>query len=139
MADAGYGSEENYDSLSKAGIEYYIPYPSFRKEQSKKFKDNPFHPQNLFYNADLDFLVCPMGQKMEKKYVKKSTTDNGFEQTSTIYEAKNCQGCPLRAMCHKSKENRQIAINHKLNAFKATAKEQLTSDKGKEIYKKTLH
>lgn len=136
VADAGYGSEENYDSLSKAGIEYYVPYPGFRKEQTKKFKDNLFNPQNLFYNAELDFLVCPMGQRMEKKYVKKSTTDNGFEQTSTLYEAKNCQGCPLRGMCHKSKENRQIAINHKLNAFKATAKEQLTSDKGKEIYKK---
>ena len=136
VADAGYGSEENYDILSKKGIEYYIPYANFRKEQSKKFKDNPFHPQNLFYNAELDFLVCPMGQRMEKKYVKKSKTDNGFEQTSTIYEAKNCEGCPLRAMCHKSKENRQIAINHKLNTLKATVKERLTSDKGKEIYKK---
>lgn len=135
-ADAGYGNEENYDILSQKGIEYYIPYANFRKEQSKKFKDNPFHPQNLFYNAELAFLVCPMGQRMEKKSLKKSKTDNGFEQTSTIYEAKNCEGCPLRAMCHKSKENRQIAINHKLNAFKATVKERLTSDKGKEIYKK---
>lgn len=77
-----------------------------------------------------------MGQRMEKKYVKKSKTDNGFEQTSTIYEAKNCLGCPLRAMCHNSKENRQIAINHKLNALKATVKERLMSEKGKEIYQK---
>lgn len=135
-ADAGYGSEENYDSLSKKGIEYYIPYPSLRKDQSKKVQNNIFLPQNLFYNAELDFLVCPMGQKMEKKCVKKSKTDNGFEQTSTIYEAKNCQGCPLRAMCHKSKENRQIAINHKLNEFKADVKERLMSENGKEIYAK---
>jgi transposase len=135
-ADAGYGNEENYDILSQKGIEYYIPYANFRKEQSKKFKGNPFHPQNLFYNAELDFLVCPMGQRMEKKYVKRSKTDNGFEQMSTIYEAKNCEGCPLRAMCHKSKQNRQIAINHKLNDFKATVKERLMSEEGKEIYKK---
>lgn len=135
ITDAGYGSEENYQFLEDQEIETYIPYNTFRKEQKKKFQQDPFHPQNLFYNAELDFLVCPMGQRMEKKYIKNTQTSSGFEQQHTVYQAKNCIGCPLRAMCHQSKDNRKIEINHNLKRLKNKAKNQLLSDEGKIIYK----
>ena len=136
IADAGYGSEENYQMLENELIEFYIPYNTFRKEQKKKFLQNPFHPQNLFYNPDLDFLVCPMGQRMEKKYIKHTKTSNGFEQQNTVYQAQNCQECPLRSMCHKSKGNRKIEINHNLKRLKNIAKNALLSQEGKQIYQK---
>jgi hypothetical protein len=31
IADAGYGSEENYAYLEQAGVEGYVKYPLFRK------------------------------------------------------------------------------------------------------------
>lgn len=136
IADAGYGSEENYELLTEKEIAFYIPYPGFRGEQTTKVKENPFLTQNLFYNAELDFLVCPMGQKMEKKHSRTTTTDHGYTQKSTVYEAKNCQGCPLISLCHKSQGNRQIAINHKLNEYRNIIKPRLLSQEGKEIYKK---
>lgn len=61
MADAGYGSEENYEMLEKATIEAFVKFSYFHKEQKRSFKNNPFGVQNLFYNQENDFYVCPMG------------------------------------------------------------------------------
>lgn len=136
IADAGYGSEENYQLLNKQEVDFYIPYNMYRIEQSRKHKNNPFHPQNLYYNQELDFLVCPMGQKMSKIYTKESKTTTGFLQQHSVYQAQNCQGCPMRGQCFNAKGNRKIEINHNLQRLKAKARENLESQKGKEIYAK---
>jgi hypothetical protein len=62
VADAGYGSESNYDFMEINDIEPFVKFPMFHKEQKKAFKANGFLAQNLFYNKEKDFFVCPMGQ-----------------------------------------------------------------------------
>ena len=52
VADSGYGSEENYESLQSEDIEAFVKYPMFHAEQKKAFKNNPFIAQNLFYNKE---------------------------------------------------------------------------------------
>lgn len=136
VADAGYGSEENYQMLEDKEVETYIPYNMYRIEQTRKHKKNLFHPQNLFYNKEHDFLVCPMGQRMEKVYTKNSKTTTGFLQQHSVYQAINCNGCPLRGQCFKAQTNRRIEINHKLEALKIKARANLESEKGQEIYSK---
>jgi transposase len=130
VADAGYGSEENYEMLEKKGVEAYVKYNYFHMEQKKKTKNNPFLPQNLFYNAEQDFYVCPMGQRMENVGQGKRISDNGYISQVTYYQAKNCQGCPLRGQCHKVKGNRRIEVNHRLNFLKQQAREKLMNEKG---------
>jgi transposase len=129
-ADAGYGSEENYSYLEEHGIEAYVKYSYFHKEQKKSFKKQIALPQNLYYNAEQDFYVCPMGQRMEKVSQTRKKTKTGFEQSIGIYEAKNCLGCPLRGICHKSKSNRRIQRNANLERLKAKAKTLLLCEKG---------
>lgn len=65
VADSGYGSEENYRFMLENGIVPYVKFNMFHAEQKKKCRDNPFLPQNLFYNRDENYYVCPMGQHME--------------------------------------------------------------------------
>ena len=132
VADAGYGSEENYEMLEKKGVDAYVKYNYFHMEQKKKTKNNPFLPQNLFYNAAQDFYVCPMGQRMENVGQGKRTSSNGYVSQVTYYQAKNCEGCPLRAQCHKATGNRRIEVNHRLNFLKQQAKEKLMNKKGLE-------
>lgn len=132
VADAGYGSEENYEMLEKKGVDAYVKYNYFHMEQKKKTKNNPFLPQNLFYNAGQDFYVCPMGQRMENVGQGKRTSSNGYVSQVTYYQAKNCEGCPLRAQCHKATGNRRIEVNHRLNFLKQQAKEKLMNKKGLE-------
>jgi len=128
-ADAGYGSEENYEYLEKNHIESYVKYNYFHKEQKQK-QVNPFKSENFAYDKQKDCYYCPIGQKMNKIGERKRRTENGYLQHLTIYQAQNCNGCPLSYMCHKSKENRQIQVNRRLQELKAKARANLLSEKG---------
>lgn len=132
-ADAGYGSEQNYEFLEKEGIDAYVKYNYFHLEQKKSKKTkNEFHQNNLHYNPEKDCYYCPMGQQMYHTGTKKVKSEAGYEKTVDVYQAENCRGCPLRSRCHKSKYNRRIEVNHRLNKLKAKAKKRLLSKKGLE-------
>ena len=130
VADSGYGSEENYKFMTDNGIAPYVKFNMFHVEQKKKYRDNPFLPQNLYYNREENYYVCPMGQHMDFIREEKRYTESGFEQTVSIYRARRCHGCPLRAKCHKAKGNRTIEVNHRLNAYKDMVRSLLTSEEG---------
>ena len=132
VADSGYGSEENYKFMTDNGIAPYVKFNMFHVEQKKKYRDNPFLPQNFYYNREENYYVCPMGQHMDFVREEKRYTESGFEQTVSIYMARRCHGCPLRAKCHKAKGNRTIEVNHRLNAYKDIVRELLTSEEGLE-------
>lgn len=130
-ADAGYGSEENYAYLQANEITAYVKYNHFDREQNAHLQNKkPFTAEKLFYNIQHDYYVCPIGQKMHNIGTHTQTTSTGFKQTITNYQAKNCSTCPLNGVCHKSKGNRIISINHNLNQHKQQAKENLQSDEG---------
>lgn len=134
-ADAGYGSEENYDFLEEKNIETFVKYSTFDREQgilkSKRKKMNEdFHRDKLYYNGEKDVYICPMGQKMDKISSKNRKTKNGFAQTTSLYQAQNCSGCPLRGACHKSQGNRIIERNHNLERHKNSVRENLLSEIG---------
>jgi hypothetical protein len=130
-ADAGYGSEENYEYLKQNEITTYVKYSQFDREQNEHIQNKkPFKADNLFYNKKEDYYVCPMGQKMLNIGTHTQTTSTGFKQTITNYQARNCSTCPLNGACHKSKGNRIISINHNLNKHKQQAKENLQSEAG---------
>ena len=71
-----------------------------------------------------------MGQKMERIGTTHRVSDRGYRSEIASYQAKRCEGCPLRGGCHKSKENRTIDVNHNLLRHKTIARENLTSDRG---------
>ncbi len=130
-ADAGYGSEENYQYLSDNNIKNYVKYNYFDKRQSSKAdKKYPFKPESLYYNSENDYYICPMGQKMQLIGTHQIKTKTGFTQTIHRYQTKNCRGCPLRGACHKSKGNRIIEVNHSLNKYKQQVWENLNSEQG---------
>lgn len=128
-ADAGYGSEENYALLEGHGIEAYVKYASFDKEQQEK-TPSPFAADQLHYNAEQDVLYCPMGQAMHRIKTFERITENGFKQQIKTYQARNCEGCPMRSGCFKAKGNRKIDLNHGLRAYKEQARERLCSAAG---------
>ena len=133
VADSGYGSEENYRFMEENGIQAYVKYNHFHMEQKQAFRDNPFRVENLHYNAQGDYYVCPMGQHMRRVGTRHDRTESGYVVEIAAYRAQRCQGCPLRAKCHKRKRgNREIEVSHRLIAYRQRARENLTSDKGLE-------
>jgi transposase len=130
IADAGYGSEENYKYLDENDVEAFVKYQYFHKEQSKKWKDDPYRTENLTYDENEDSYTCPMGKKMNFIGEKVRITDNGFRQVKRLYQAQDCNGCPVREACNKSKNNRIIEINPRLNHYKSIIRERLCSERG---------
>ena len=130
-ADSGYGSEMNYEYMVSEQITPFVKYNMFHAEMKRKRKNNPFLIENMFYNKELDFYVCPMGQRLEFVGAKKETSDLGYTSTKSLYQAKDCSNCPLRGMCYKGKcRTRTIEVNHRNNELRAMARELLTSDEG---------
>lgn len=129
-ADSGYGSEQNYAHLSSIGVKPFVKYNMFHAEDKQSRRKNPFLVQNLYYNAEEDYYVCPMGQHLVRIGDFISVSDLGYKSLVSKYRAQNCEGCPLRGMCFKGKENRTIEVNHQNNAYRAEAKALLTSERG---------
>ena len=130
VADAGYGSEENYEYLEQSDIEAFVKYNYFHMEQKRSIKKNIFLPQNLYYNKEQDYFVCPMGQHLTKRGVGTRISKNGYRSNVTYYQAANCNGCPMRGQCNKAKGNRTLEVNFRLKALKGKAKELLMSEIG---------
>lgn len=140
-ADAGYGSQENYQYLESKHIEDFVKYNTFDKEQKtytskKKKRPEGFDKDYLHYNAQSDYFVCPMGQAMRRISNTYRKTTSGYRQTIHRYQAPNCQGCPLRSSCHRSKANRIIEHNPELEYYRQRAREKLLSPEGIEKRKR---
>jgi len=128
VADAGYGSDENYSLLKEKEIEAYIKYNYFDKEQKEGIK--AFSNDALHYNQQQNCLICPIGQKMEHIGDRTRITTTGYKQTISRYQAANCLGCPMRGVCHSGNGNRIAEVNHQLRKHKQEAKERLNTEQG---------
>lgn len=131
VADAGYGSEQNYEYLAENEIVSYVKYNTFDLEQrSKNHIKKPFTTDHLYYNKEKNHYVCPMGQPMQHIGTYSQKSDAGYTRILDKYQAKNCTGCPLNGVCHKSKGNRIIEVSHKGNFYKQQSKENLKTEQG---------
>lgn len=52
IADAGYGSEENYDYLKEKGITGVVKYGMYHKEMKKNFNKKTFNTENWNYDKE---------------------------------------------------------------------------------------
>ena len=137
--DAGYGSEENYEYLESEQVEHLVKYNTVYKEKPKKWQTDETRIRNWYYAKERDEYVCEYGRYFGFLYEKKQKSDNGYESLIRVYECEDCSGCPLRDRCvkeEKSKADRRIYINHRLNKLKEITNAILTNEKGLEMRSK---
>ncbi len=136
-ADAGYGSEQNYQWLENRRITGYVKHNYFDRDQNTTLRNKrPYTVDKLEYDEEKDLYYCPSGKPMKHKNTFTRAGKNGFKQTISRYQAKNCNGCPLRDECHQQKGNRVIEVNHNGNRLKSKAEKRLKSRRGIEKRKK---
>jgi hypothetical protein len=135
VADAGYGSEENYQYLHTQGVEAYIKPRDFDRQQKRNYQPNPFASDQLEYNAAKDEFICPAGKPM-KRVGSKQKKEGGILKKYSLYQAKGCKNCPLKQACHGQKGNRIISANHKGRILKQQAYERLKTETGIKYRKK---
>lgn len=131
VADSGYGNEANYAYMESNGIDAYVKYNMFHAETKRRYANNGFLVQNMYYNAGEDYYVCPMGQHMERCGTQHPVSDLGNRSDVAVYSAANCKGCPLRGLCYSSAvDRRTIKVNHRSDSFRKRARELLTGERG---------
>ncbi len=135
VADAGYGSEENYkEVLERRGKVALITYNRYIKEQSRKYKKDIFNRDNWVYDNEEDSYTCPGGRKVV--LIKRRNSKNG--KGLKVYECEECRGCPQRNSCTKAEEgkNRTLQVNPQWEMQKEYVRKQLSEKNAGEIYRR---
>ncbi|MBL3530452.1 transposase [Companilactobacillus zhachilii] len=138
VADAGYGSEMNYQSLTDDfEVKYLIPYGMYEKEQTKKYHKDRRKVSNWTYDEKDDEYTDFDGIIFKFDHYSTRHDSYGDEREFKVYKTVEYFEDPKREALAttKSGRRRQISINNNWLYFKSLAKEQLTSDEGRKIYK----
>jgi transposase len=131
IADAGYGSEENYAYLEKEGIEAYVKYNYFDDEQRKGgSKSQRYRTKNWPYDPEKDIFICPEGKPLHNERTYFRTTQNGYVTEVRMYRCQDCNQCPVVELCNKSKIGRTISVRPRMEGYRQSARERLTSETG---------
>lgn len=124
VADAGYGSEENLLTLDELGIDHFIKYGLFDKEQKKRYKQSSKNLDNWGYDEVCDTYTHPDGWQYHFETIKYSKTTTGFEQEIRVYKAEDPDLAPQKG----------LYINERYQALKQQETEKLLSQEGSRIF-----
>ena len=130
VADAGYGSFNNYIYCEEHGMEKYMKFTMFEKEtKDKKYRDNPYRATN-FKQDGKGNLLCPKGKKFQFKE-ERHVRGNNYGRTEEVYECESCEGCEYKKeCCPRAKNNRTIRMNRELTGMHEEVLKNLCSIHG---------
>ncbi|PLS16124.1 hypothetical protein CVD28_18975 [Bacillus sp. M6-12] len=138
IADAGYGSEENYlyaiGEEKEPRFDFLIPYGTYLKDKTRKARKDIKNVKNWTYVEQDDCFICPNDRKVAFKKYQMKKNASGHEQSYKIYECEDCTGCPLKPQCTKGKGNRQVHWNTVFEEMKAKAKAAFECEEKTAIY-----
>ena len=129
IADAGYGSYNNYIYCQEHGMEKFMKFPMYKKETTdEKYRNDPFRAVN-FKTDETGKLVCPNGKKFKLAY-RRTVKGNLYGRQEEIYECEDCSSCPYAGQCKKADGNRTIRLNQELTAMHREVLDNLESTHG---------
>ncbi|WP_334333085.1 transposase [Companilactobacillus sp. HBUAS59544] len=137
VADAGYGSEMNYQFITdELEANYLIPYRMYEKEMTRSYHKDKRKVANWNYDEFNDTFTDLDG--IEFKFLRYSVRHDkyGDERNFKVYQSVEYFEDPTRENLATTKKGyrRQININANWEYFKNKAKEQLSSEVGQSIY-----
>ncbi len=138
IADAGYGSEENYAYLEDQHLGNYLKYNTFYQNthhfrKPELIRKRQFLAENFPYDPHKDEFICPAQQRLRFEGQTRYTTDNGYLSQRRIYGCDQCASCPLKPECTRAKGNRKIRISFRLLEYRRQARANLTSEVGQRL------
>lgn len=136
IADAGYGSEENYAYLEEHKLGNYVKYNTFYQDTRSRRKKavlpkDLYRVDNFDYDSGHDEFICPADRRLRFERMIPYTTENGYVTERRIYTCEDCSTCPHKSVCTTSRGNRQTYASLKLRAYRQQARDNLTSEEGK--------
>lgn len=108
MADAGYGSNDNYMYCLENKMKLYMKYTMYAKKNEPKFKKNIFNVLN-WKTTEEGYKVCPYKHIFDKNiYDRYDESGEYLRIIQKIGSEESCEGCPFEEKCIKSKKHQRI-------------------------------
>ncbi len=129
IADAGYGSFNNYLFCQEHGMEKYMKFPMYKKEtKDKRYHNDPFRAVNFGRDGEGN-MVCPNGKPLHFAY-RKPVKGNRYGRQEEYYTCEDCSGCPYAEKCKKTDKNRTVRLNEELSSMHKEVLDNLGSIQG---------
>lgn len=124
VADAGYGSFNNYLFCEEHGMKKYMKFTMYDKAtKDEKYINDPYRAINFPIDEN-GCLVCPNNKKFKYLY-SRPVKGNKYGRTEEIYQCEDCSGCPHKSECCKCKGDRKIQLNKELTSIHKEVLENL--------------
>ncbi|QGS36885.1 IS1182 family transposase [Aerococcus viridans] len=124
VADAGYGSQENLETLDNLGIDHLIKYNMFDKEQTKKFQKSSKNLNNWDYDAENQIFIHPDGTQYHFHHVYHPKTTTGYRLEKEMYYPVNRETAPQKS----------FSFNRKYQYLKENESAKLLSEDGSALF-----
>ena len=137
MADAGYGSFENYMYCTDKKMELDMEYSMYVKKNEPKYKRNNKYNSLLWEMNEQGYKVCPNGYVFNQYVNEKYNEDGKYLRIIQLYENKEkCGGCQFKEKCLKGRKGyKTVSRDVVLNEFYAEVDKNLSTEQGKEMKK----
>jgi transposase len=123
-ADAGYATTAIAKGLEERGIYGVTGY------RQANHGEGLFTKRKFRYDASGDVYICPNGQRLSYR----TTNREGYRQYHS--DAAQCQSCPLRAQCTRSRNMVKVVTRHVWQAARERVDSHRLEPRGKQIYER---
>lgn len=136
VADAAYGTYDNYMYCLENNINFSMKYNYYAKKNEKSFKKQLFNTMNWEEN-EKGHKICPMNHLFDQYKADQVDETGEYLKISQLWESKEtCSDCPHKNNCYKAnKEKRTISRNVILEEFHLEVDKILGTEEGEELKK----
>jgi transposase len=125
VADAGYGSLENYEHLEAQGVEAFVKDQGFSGSLGRP---DPYDSSLWPFDEESESLVCPAGRQMRLHHRQRDG--------SLVFISDFCQECPLKADCCRGRSSRRASRSSRMDELRGRARERLKTEEGSALRKR---
>ena len=133
LADSGFSSIENLESLEADKQEALIPDRRYEAEKIEKTKKGDYDRSKFKYNKAKDEYKCPAGRKLcyAGSFLNNGRTYNRYLNKSA------CAKCPYKKKCTKAEH--RIIVRDQNEQIKEKMRKKLNYKRNQKIYAKRAH
>ena len=132
VADAGYGSYDNYLYNITHECHLTMKYNMYGKEHDKKYQKRRFNSFNWKKTED-GYVICPDNRVFDQyeKDVYRNTAQGNLTISQLYYEKNKCEGCPFRKECLQNPDGyRHYSRNVIRDEMWETVNQELSTEEG---------
>lgn len=134
MADAAYGSYDNYLFCLNSGMMPVMKYTMYSKKHEASFKKQPYNTLN-WPRDEKGHVRCPGGYAFDQYLGTRTETLGEYPRITDFYKCGKCNDCAHRNQCCKGKNDRVYGRNEVLEELYSFVDEFLGTEEGKELKK----